>query len=101
MNGSLHRASLTPAHKYLFSISAKKALESRAKLALLRQMNLHESDCTPNNLARSFVIVLIIEAVNALRVVYRSKRNFSRAPRAQNDRSNHPSSGLRRVLDAQ
>ena len=40
----------------------------------LAQMNLDELNRFPNNLARSFVIILIVETVNALRVIGKIER---------------------------
>src|SRR5213592_1906996 len=42
------------------------------------QVNLHESKRVANDLARSFVVILIVEGVNALGVIRQSERDVSR-----------------------
>src|SRR6266480_1486677 len=39
-------------------------------------MNLHESDCTANDLARSFIVVLVVKAMDALRMIHQSEAGF-------------------------
>src|SRR5437868_5506797 len=54
----------------------------RSAAGLNPQVELHERDCRPDDLARPLVVVAVVEAVRALRVVHQRERHVLRERRA-------------------
>jgi hypothetical protein len=83
LSGIDHQA---PSQEYSFatcgmtdasSMTRLQARRSQAEQLALRPIHalLHESERVTNDLARSFVVILIVERVNALRVIRQSERD--------------------------